>query len=205
MALRSAYLGRVFDESTSGQINRSAHVAKPHIISRQEWGAGPSSATLMRSHVPTRLTLHHEASAKPLVPGEDPKVLLQNLQQWGWRDRRWPDIPYHFMLDLDGNIYEARDPGKVGDTATTYNPSGHLLVTLMGNYELQAPNEKQLKALCDLLAWLCDYYNIDPATIHGHMDYVPTLCPGKYLYPYVASGFIEGEVRKRLRAAYLRK
>jgi hypothetical protein len=35
------------------------------------------------------------------------------------------------------------------------------------------------------------------------MNYASTACPGKFLYPYVASGFLEGEIRKRIRKAYL--
>lgn len=204
MALRKMDLGRVFDATTSGVINASPRVKKPPIVTRAEWGGGPSSGTEHR-HFPSRLTIHHEGSPKPLTPDQDPSKLLRNLQVWGWNEKKWPDVPYHFLIDLDGNIYEGRDPLKAGDTNTTYDPTGHLLVTAMGNYELQAPTQKQIDAFCDLIAWACDYYGIDPSTIAGHMDYVRyTDCPGRYLYPYVSSGFIEGEVRKRIRDAYVK-
>ena len=201
MARRSMPLGRVFDASTSGSENAAPRVPKPAVLSKADWGGQESSGT-MKSHFPVMLTLHHEGSPKPLTPDHDPKVLLQNLQKWGWSARGWADIPYHFMVDLDGRIYECRDIMKAGDTATTYDPSGHLLITAMGNYELQAPSEKQLSAICDLMAWACDKYNIDPATLRGHLEYAETACPGKFLYPYLASGFIEGEVRLRIAKAY---
>jgi hypothetical protein len=201
MARRSMVMGRLFDPATSGTENTTPRVPKPAIISKAQWGGKESSGT-MTSHVPTVLTLHHEGSPKPLTPDRDPKVLLQNLQKWGWSAKGWADIPYHFMVDLEGRIYECRDIMKSGDTATTYDPTGHLLVTAMGNYELQAPTEKQLSAICDLMAWACDVYNIDPATLRGHLEYAETACPGKYLYPFGASGFIEGEVRARIARAY---
>lgn len=201
MAKRNIELGRTFDASSSGTINNAAKVPKPTIITKAEWGGGESSGT-MKSHFPISITFHHEGSPKPLTPNENPKELLQKLQKYGWNQKNWPDLPYHYLVDLDGNLYEGRDPMHVGDTNTKYNPAGKLLISVMGNYELQAANEKQLTKIADLMAWLCDYYNIPPDTIRGHMEYTPTDCPGKYLYPFVASGFFEGEVRKRIAKAY---
>ena len=130
---------------------------------------------------------HHEGSPRPLTPDRDPKEILRNLQKYGWREKNWPDLPYHLLIDLEGNIYEGRDIMKVGDTNTAYNPAGKLLIVVMGNTNVQAPNEKQLDSMTKLLAWASDYYNIDPATIRGHMEYTSTACPGKYLYPFSSS------------------
>jgi hypothetical protein len=201
MALKSLDMGRTFDASTSGIINQHPRVPKPRVISKTEWGGGPSSGTMI-SQFPVSLTVHHEGSPKPLADDEDPKKLLRNLQAYGWAQKNWPDLPYHFIIDRGGNIYEGRDPMKAGDTNTAYDPRGKLLVMAMGNTEIQAPSQKQIDAMCDLMAWACDYYNIPPETVKGHMEYTPTDCPGKYLYPYVASGFFEGEIRERIKKAY---
>lgn len=204
MGLKTLDMGRTFGPETSGTINKSAKVSKPTIISKQEWGGGESSGTMV-THFPVSLTIHHEGSPKPLRPGDDPKRLLQNLQRYGWTQKAWPDLPYHFLIDLDGNIYAGRDPMKVGDTNTKYDPAGKLLCTFMGNTEIQAPTKAQLDGMVNLLAWASDFYNIDPATIKGHMEYTPTGCPGKYLYPFVASGYFEGQVREKLAEAYGKK
>lgn len=201
MAKRGLEIGRAFAPETSGTINSAPRVPKPAIISKQEWGGGESSGT-MRAHFPVTLTLHHVASPKPITPQNDPAKDLQNLQKYGWREKGWADLPYHFLIDLEGKIFEGRDPLKAGDTNTKYEPAGKLLISVMGNYELQTPNEKQLNAISDMMAWGSDYYNIPPETIRGHMEFTPTGCPGKYLYPYVASGYFEGEVRERLKKAY---
>ncbi len=201
MALRNLDMGRSFDDASSGTINEKVRVPKPEIISKTEWGGGESSGT-MRSHFPSSLTVHHQGSPRPLSPDDDPQQGLRNLQKWGWSDRGWPDLPYHYLLDLDGNIYEGRDVMKVGDTNTAYNPAGKLLITLMGNTDIQAPTKAQLDSMVDLMAWASDYYNIDPATVRGHMEYTPTGCPGKYLYPFVVSGFFEGQIRQKIAEAY---
>ncbi len=201
MSLESLNMGRSFGPDTSGTINSNAKVAKPQIISKTEWGGGESSGT-MQKHFPVSLTVHHEGSPKPLTPSQDPKKLLQNLQKYGWSQKAWPDLPYHFLIDLEGNIYEGRDAMMVGDTNTSYDPAGKLLITMMGNTNIQVPTKHQIDAMTNLMAWASDYYNINPATIKGHLEYTQTACPGKYLYPYVASGFFEGEVRRVIGEAY---
>lgn len=201
MALSNKPMGRTFGPETSGTINESTRVPKPTIITKTEWGGGESSGT-MRSHFPVSLTIHHEGSPRPLTPDRDPKQLLRNLQIYGWREKSWPDLPYHYLIDLDGNIYAGRDVMKVGDTNTAYNPAGKVLVTLMGNTDIQAPTTAQLESMVALLAWASDHFNIDPGTIRGHMEYTSTACPGKYLYPFVASGFLEGQVRSAIAKAY---
>lgn len=200
-AQRQLNLGRTYDAPGADKINPAPRVPKPVIISKTEWNGGESSGT-MRSQFPRELTVHHLGSPKPLTPEDDPAQQLRNLQIYGWREKAWADLPYHFLIDLDGNIYEGRDPMKAGDTNTSYDPGNKLLCTLMGNTGLQAPTAKQLDSMVNLMAWASDYYNIDPGTIKGHMEFTSTACPGQYLYPYVASGYFEGQVRQKISQAY---
>jgi hypothetical protein len=200
MAMRNLPFGRAFDDSTSGRINMAPRVPMPHIITKAEWGGGEATTSLLRAHLPTRLTLHH--GGVRVNPAADHVKALRGLQRYGWNEKNWPDLPYHFVIEPDGLIYEGRDPLKVGDTNTSYDPTGHLLVCVSGNYEDQTVNEKQLAAICDLYAWLSDRYNINPETLGGHMEYAETLCPGRNLQALLVSGLLEGEIRRRLRSAY---
>jgi hypothetical protein len=201
MAMRNLPFGRAFDDATSGHINPAPKVPKPRVIPKSEWGGGEATTSLMRAHFPTRLTLHH--GGVRVDPAADHVKALRGLQMYGWNQKNWPDLPYHFVIEPDGNIYEGRDPLKVGDTNTTYDPTGHLLVCISGNFEEQTVNEKQLAAVCDLYAWLCDLYNVNPETLRGHQEYAETLCPGRNLQALVCSGLLEGEIRRRMRAAYV--
>jgi len=56
-------------------------------------------------------------------------------------DRKWTDIPYHFLIAPDGTIYEGKSVYTVGETATEYDPTGHLLITCLGNLEVQEPSK----------------------------------------------------------------
>lgn len=169
---------------------------RPPIVARGEWGSRPADESRMKTHEIHAITLHHGGvvwEGKPDAP-----TSLRNLQSWGMRERNWGDIPYHFQIDLEGVIYECRELRFAGDTNTAYNPAGQALPCLMGNYEEQVPNEKQLDAVVDLCAWLCSTYGIPPGSIKGHKDWVETLCPGKNFYPYITDGTISRRVAERL-------
>ena len=155
----------------------------------------------MRVRVPqhiTSITLHHEGSPKPLRPEDDPVAQLRGLQAWGASDRNWWDVPYHFLIDLDGRIYEGRDWHYMGETNTTYDPSGHLLISILGNYNLQEPTPAQLDAIADLMAWAVGKFHVPLDSIRGHYQYAQTNCPGKNLRKYLEDGTFRRMVEARL-------
>jgi N-acetyl-anhydromuramyl-L-alanine amidase AmpD len=106
------------------------------------------------------------------------------------------DLAYHYMVDRDGKAYEGRSWTCKGDTFTGYDPNGHLLVVVDGNFEEQAPTEAQVDTLASLLAWGAQKFDIDPADIHGHRDLAATACPGAQLYSLIESGELAGRVEK---------
>ncbi len=167
---------------------------KPPVISREEWGATQVTEGYV-PHVIDRITLHHDGAE--FHGGAAAR--MRALQSWSQRVRGWVDIPYHFLIDLEGNIYEGRPLEYVGDTATEYDPTGHALITVMGNYNTQEINEAQLKAIVDLASWLCYEYSIPPQMVHGHRDYAATSCPGTNLYRYLTNGYIVSAIEERMR------
>ena len=168
-----------------------------NIHSRTEWNASEPKA--YKSQVPVRITIHHEGEIfNP--EKESSEHHIKNIQTWGMGEaRNWSDIPYHFLIDPDGNIFEGRNVFTAGETATEYDPEGHLLITCLGNFEEQKVTDKQLNALIDLTAYCCKKYQTDPSTIKAHKDFAKTLCPGKDLYRYLESGYLENEVIKRIK------
>ena len=164
------------------------------IISRSEWNA--LAPKPYKSHEPNRITIHHEGTKLELA--DDAARKIRNIQSWGMgKDRNWSDIPYHFLIAPDGKIYEGRDVFTVGETATEYDPTGHLLITCLGNLELQEPTEQQLKSLVNLIAYCCDRYKLKLETLATHRDHSKqTTCPGKNLYRFFENGFIKDEVAR---------
>jgi hypothetical protein len=159
---------------------------------RSTWNAADPKP--FKQHVPERITIHHEGTK--FEKNDDAPKHIKNVQTWGMgKDRNWIDIPYHFLIDSNGNIYEGRNIFTVGETATEYDPTGHLLITCMGNFEEQEVSDEQLKALVQLIAYCCDKYQISAGTIASHKDYSnETVCPGKHLYKYLENNYIQKEV-----------
>lgn len=167
------------------------------IVPVQDWGGTPADATRARPQVITHITLHHQG--EPFAPGTDPRQYLRNLQAWSRTSKGWLDIPYHYIIDLDGRIYAGRDIAYAGDTNTEYDPTGHALIEVVGNFEEVEPNRRQLDAIVDLMALLADRYHVGLDAIRTHRDYSShTVCPGANLYRHVQEGYFRHGVALRL-------
>lgn len=164
---------------------------------RSSWGAQP--AKTYKKHQPVRITIHHEGG-RVLTENDDAKKRLKNIQTWCMGpERNWTDIPYHYLIAPDGTVYEGRNVLTVGETNTDYDPTGHLLISFLGNYDEQELNDSLVNTLTDLIAYFCIKYDIDPATIASHRDYCGhTGCPGKNIYPYIESKTIVNSVKAKL-------
>ncbi len=168
----------------------------PGIIPRSGWNAAEPRE--YKSQVPVRLTIHHEGTK--LEVKDDAAKKIKNIQTWGMGpDRKWADIPYHFLIAPDGKIFEGRNINTVGETATEYDPSGHLLISCLGNLEVQPVTDEQLSSLTKLIAYCSAKYNIPIDSIASHRDYSnQTSCPGKNLYQYLENGYIKKTVAELL-------
>lgn len=164
------------------------------LICRDAWGARRPAGPFRRHRI-ERITVHHSASK--LTDNRDAPAHLRSHQR-SHQDRGWPDIAYHLLIDRNGNVYEGRPIRAVGDTATDYDPRGHLLVMCEGHFGLQRPSVSQVEALTDVLAWAVDRYGAPVGTIRGHVDYARTACPGRSLYRRLPD--VRDAVRDRLAA-----
>lgn len=179
--------------SEKGQQGKNALA----VIPRSGWSA--AEPLPYKKHVPKRITVHHEGTK--LLITDDAAQKIKRIQTWGMGpDRKWADIPYHFLIAPDGTIFEGRDVYIVGETNTEYDPTGHLLICCLGNLEVQEVPEKQLNSLIKLIAWCCKKYDLPYETLATHRDHSSqTTCPGKNLYQYFANGYIKERVKKLLK------
>ncbi len=171
----------------------TAHMADPSakpdftIVSRADWKAHPP-VSAMKPHTPSLITIHHTATTpRPDKPIEGK---LRNLQEFsqhenvmgsGERKPAWPDVPYHFYIDANGVVAQGRDINFVGDSATDYDATGHILIALEGNFENTEPTSKQMEVLGKMVNWLSRKYGISADKVSSHKAYVSTACPGKNL------------------------
>lgn len=157
------------------------------IVSRSEWGAKPPVAEMQRHQI-HRITIHHTAT--PQKPERTLEQKMQALQQFSQNEGKlgsgkvkppWSDVPYHFYIDVHGRVAEGRQLEFVGDTNTEYDPSGHALVVLEGNFEQEQPSAEQLASLQAIVQWLASRFDVAPAEVQAHDDFAKTLCPGRNL------------------------
>jgi hypothetical protein len=167
------------------------------IVPVSAWGGTPADPALARRQTITHITLHHQG--EPFKPGADPQQYLRNLQKWSRGTKHWLDIPYHYIIDLDGKIYEGRKIDYAGDTNTDYDPAGHALIEVVGNFEEVEPNQQQLDAVVKLMAMLARKYQVPLDHIASHRDFsTQTVCPGANLYRYMREGYFKQQVALRL-------
>jgi hypothetical protein len=160
-------------------------------LHRSAWGADPADPSQMDTHVIDQLTVHHAGEQWGFTGPERYRV---------WQDlhtgRGWGDVAYHYIIGIDGTVYKARDTAYAGDTNTNYDPAGHFLVVVEGNFDKEQPTQAQLDSLVRVLAWASLQFAVSPSTIGGHRDHAATSCPGGNLYPYIATGDLQRDVEE---------
>jgi hypothetical protein len=193
----TAAIGLYYFNGCSSSKEFSLRTVEEQIISVQQWGGTPAVDSLAKKHSITHITLHHQG--EPFPKGKDPIQYLRNLQSWSRTEKKWIDIPYHYIIDLEGTVYEGRNINYAGDTNTEYDPTGHALIEVVGNFEDVEPNQEQLDATVNLMTLLAVKYNVSIDSIRGHKDYSSkTVCPGKNLYRYIENGYFRNGVAKNL-------
>ena len=193
----------VYGQGELGAGMTAIEVATVESLPREVAAATTAGGADLRLRIPheiTHVTLHHTGSVQPLRPEDDPVQKLRGLQSWGASDRNWWDVPYHFLIDLDGRVYEGRDWRYMGETNTSYDPHGHFLISVIGNYGLQEETPAQVEAIADLMAWAIARFDLPLDRIGGHYDYADTTCPGEHLKQYLEDGSLRRMVERRLAA-----
>ena len=166
----------------------AAAVPDVAIVNRAEWGAR-DPVLPMREHRIERITIHHTATRQNVERSLADK--LRGLQAFSQRDDSlgdgrkkpaWADIPYHYYIAVDGTVGEARSWRYVGDSNTPYDPTGHLLIVVEGNFEDEQLAEGQMRALESLVTTFARRFNVPGERLGAHKDYASTRCPGRNLY-----------------------
>ncbi len=163
------------------------------ILGREAWGAQPARPGGIPQPGLTSMTVHHTAAF--LGDNSNAPERLRQHQRYHQDTHGWIDIAYHLSVDRNGNIYQLRDPMLVGNTATSYDPTGHFLVVCEGDFEQEEVTEAQLDGAALAFAWAATQYGISPATLSGHRDEShDTACPGASLYSHVTSGDLQRRI-----------
>jgi hypothetical protein len=138
------------------------------------------------------MTLHHEAVV--LGDNRNAPERLRKDQLYHQDQKGWIDIAYHVAVDRKGNLYELRNTGLAGDTATDYDTTGHFLVLCVGDFDQEAVSEAQLHGTALAFSWAAQNFGIKSDTLAGHRDFAQTSCPGANLYAHLSSGDLKRRI-----------
>jgi hypothetical protein len=175
---------------------------KPHVYSRDEWGAMPPTCQYSYCDV-THLALHHTAGSGYEADSFDEcAAAVRAVQILHMNDRGWCDVGYQYLACANGMLFEGRGGGDDVVGAHDKMNCGSMAVSAIGYYHdpyNNPPTPALLNGVEDLYAWKADQKGIDPhgtsyyegygqnqTNIYGHRDIVcPTCgtdCPGDLLY-----------------------
>ena len=160
------------------------------VRTREEWGARATRCT-SRDDAKTRMAIHHTVTA---AMGE-PTSLLRGIQNFHMDGRGWCDVGYHFLVTLDGTVWEARPLEMLGSHVLNHN-TGNIGVSFVGCYDSGHPDcrplppwtppDVMLEGAARVVGRLAELYSI-PLTaerVMGHRDHegASTVCPGDDLH-----------------------
>ncbi|CAJ1494659.1 N-acetylmuramoyl-L-alanine amidase [[Mycobacterium] burgundiense] len=182
----------------------------PAIISRAQWGAGPTGrcgppvyGDTVRAGV-----VHHTAGNNDYAP-EDSAAIIRAIYAYHTQTLGWCDIGYNALVDKYGQVFEGRAGGT--DRPVEGSHSGGFNhntfgVAMLGNFNEFRPPDILLGTMGRLLGWRLGLDHVDPRgtvvlpsaggrfthfargsmptlpTIFTHRDVGNTDCPGDAAY-----------------------
>lgn len=219
-ALVLARASKVLDREAEGLLAPVLVVPPPPIVTRAQWGADETkrkhqTAYDNRVH---KIVVHHTATPN-------------NVSDWAGQVRNiyddeiargYSDMPYHFLIDPNGAIYEgrwARDY-PAGETPNGEDAQGRsvqgghaqahnkrtLGIALLGTYSGAPPPTAAIDALVGVLVWKCARWGIAPTEASSFRDddgdtqILPNIVPHSQLKATECPGLATIDLLDDLRA-----
>lgn len=161
----------------------------PAIVGRKSWGARNTRRNVRAMGRATRITIHHTGEENLDASTRSECVAyLKRLQSHSQGNRGMADVPYHYLIDERGNIYEGRPMRYQGAHAGSPKANANNIgIALIGNFESGRPQRQQLDSLASFVITLRERHGIPASRVYGHgelkrIEGLPyTDCPGRFL------------------------
>ncbi|MFI5101711.1 MAG: N-acetylmuramoyl-L-alanine amidase, partial [Actinomycetes bacterium] len=196
----------------------AAAAGMPAIVTRAQWGADESlrDPTFKYTSTVKIAVVHHTASGNSYwqtggdtlaAAAKDLRAIYAYSVATGYAD-----VPYNFLVDQAGRIYEGRAGGvdkAVLSAATGGFNTDTMSISALGNFQIARPSASLVAGIERIAAWKLGLFHRDPTgttalisagggtdrwpvgasvtlnNISGHRDTGATACPGSYLYPFL--------------------
>jgi hypothetical protein len=199
--------GPVVTHSTRSTVPGSPRVAQGTSVSpkgslaehsRRDWAeVAPIAMRLEPMGKITRITVHHCGEVNDL--DSEPQIIdyLRRTQSSQCRTKAAGglgagDLAYHFIIDRNGETWEGRSLSYQGAHAGNSTANrGNVGICVLGNFNVQYPNDNQKASLKALLNRLTTRYDLGADDIYTHREIrayyglSATDCPGNHLQSVV--------------------
>ncbi|MEG4800140.1 peptidoglycan recognition family protein [Microcoleus sp. ARI1-B5] len=165
------------------------------VVKRSNWNASAPSSRFELVDRPKFIVIHHTETPPSSGGIDQAKTVVKDIQSFHMapepKGRGWSDIGYSFLNTVGGILVEGRFgsleeaiKGNAVRGAHAGTDAGNRApgVASEGNFSTKAMDSDQWNSLVNICAALCQSCNIEPSQIKGHRDFVPTDCPGQWLY-----------------------
>lgn len=167
------------------------------IVTRSAWGARATRCS-SRNGTMNRMAIHHT-----VTPSANPERQVRGIQRYHMDSRGWCDVGYHFLVGIDGTVYEGRPLHLVGAHVGGHN-TNNIGISFVGCFTGSGcpagtgpsrPPEVMIDAAARLVGKLSSLFGIgiNSSTVKGHRDHSgqSTGCPGDFLHARL------GDIRSR--------
>jgi len=156
------------------------------VIPRNAWAkSNPITSRMDRMLPVRRITIHHTAiPASGLRSKGDVAGQIESIRQAHINRKGEPfgDIGYHYVIDPMGNVWEGRSLSYQGAHVSKQNEN-NLGIVCLGNFEMERPNDRQVRALHAFTAAQMRRFNVPLRDVRTHREMAQTACPGRNLQP----------------------
>ena len=158
------------------------------VVSRSEWGARSGRGCAGNTDK-YRMAIHHTVTPAT----SDPGVRLRGIQSYHMDSNGWCDIGYHFLVSLDGRMWEGRPLEQLGTHVGNHN-TGNVGISFIGCFHSSGCNDwtpftppaVMLDAGATLVREMSRIYGItvNATNVKGHRDHAgaTSSCPGDNLH-----------------------
>lgn len=189
---------RVVSRGGTSSSSGSSGVLTEH--SRGDWArVAPIADRLDPMGKVTRITVHHSGEFNDMDSETEVIAHLRAVQSSQCRSKAAGglgagDLAYHFIIDRNGDTWEGRSLSYQGAHAGNSTANrGNIGICVLGNFNVQYPNERQKQSLKELLSRLTERYGLSSSDIYTHREIrayyglAGTECPGTHLQSVVDS------------------
>jgi hypothetical protein len=130
-----------------------------------------------------RITVHHDAIDNSGLRSEGDVIRRLNQVRQGHITRRpepFADIGYHFVIDPQGRVWEARPLYYQGAHVKGQNEN-NMGVMVLGHFDINRPTPAATAALEAFIVQQMQRYGVPLSRVKTHQEMASTECPGRNL------------------------